>query len=90
MQWTKMHIVSVIVDEKIRCTGKLTVAGVTKQIELDASYKMLPNGSLLVSGKKKLLMSDYNIEAPTFMFGTVTTGDEITVSFNVDLIPVKK
>jgi hypothetical protein len=81
---------STLVDDKLRCTGNLTVGAVTKQIELEALFKILPGGSLLVSGKKKLLMSDYNIEAPTFMFGTVTTANEITVSFNVNLVPVKK
>lgn len=79
-----------IVNTKIQCEGDLTVSGVTKRITLEANCKVLSNQSMLCSGTKKIRMSDYAIEAPTFMFGTVTTGDEITVSFNVNLAPVKK
>jgi len=39
---------------------------------------------------KKIKMSDYGIDPPSFMFGTVKTGDEMTVSFNVNLAPVQK
>jgi hypothetical protein len=34
-------------------------------------------------------MSDFQVEAPSFMFGSVKTGDEITISFNIDLTAVK-
>lgn len=79
-----------IVNTKINCSGNLTVAGITKQIALEATCKVLPNNSLLYSGSEKIKMSDFQIEAPTFMFGTVTTGDELTVSFNINLAPLKK
>lgn len=78
-----------IAGAKIQCTGNLSVAGVTKPIAVEASYKVMPNHSLLCSGAKKLKMSDFEIDPPSFMFGTVTTGDEITISFNVNLAPVK-
>jgi polyisoprenoid-binding protein YceI len=81
---------STILDKKIHCTGNLTVAGVTKQIEIESTYRVMVDRSLLFSGSEKLKMSDFNVEAPTFMFGTVTTGDEITVSFNIELIPSRK
>jgi polyisoprenoid-binding protein YceI len=79
-----------VTGTKVHCTGNLTVAGVTKSITLEAVCTVMPNRSLLCSGTKKLKMSDHEIEAPTFMFGTVTTGDEITISFNVNLAPQKK
>lgn len=78
-----------IVNTKIQCEGDLTVSGVTKRITFEATYKVLANQSILCSGTEKIKMRDYEIEAPTFMFGTVTTGDEITLSFNVNLAPVK-
>lgn len=79
-----------VLDKTIQCSGNLTVAGITKSINLEATYRLMPDQSLLITGAKQLKMSDFNVEPPTFMFGTVTTGDEITVSFNVDLVPVKK
>lgn len=85
------EMMSATVDgQKINCLGKLTVAGTTREIAVESTYRVLPNGSLLFAGSKTLKMSEYAIEAPTFMFGTVTTGDEITVSFNIELVPAKK
>lgn len=77
------------VNKKILCEGDLTVAGVTKRITVDAAYKIV-NQSIVCSGTKKIKMSDYEIDPPSFMFGTVKTGDEMTVSFNVNLVPVQK
>jgi polyisoprenoid-binding protein YceI len=69
----------------IRCLGSLTIAGTTKQIEVDATYTILPDGSIQCKGSKKLAMRDYNVEPPSFMFGSVTTGNDITISFDVIL-----
>jgi polyisoprenoid-binding protein YceI len=69
----------------IKCVGNLTIAGTTKQIEVDATYTILSDGSIQCKGSKKLAMKDFNVEPPSFMFGTVTTGNEITVSFDVVL-----
>ena len=74
-----------IEGKTIRCVGSLTIAGTTKQIDVDATYTILSDGSIQCKGSKKLAMRDYNVEPPSFMFGTVTTGNEITVSFDVVL-----
>ena len=71
------------------CVGNLSIAGATKAITLDATCEVKPNKTLNCTGKKAIKMSDYQVEAPSFMFGTVKTGDEITVSFNVELAPIK-
>ncbi|GAB1446146.1 hypothetical protein MASR2M41_18980 [Flammeovirgaceae bacterium] len=81
---------SKISSGKIECTGNLTVAGSTKSISVETEYQPLENQALLFTGKKKLKMSDFGIEPPSFMFGTVSTGDEITVSFNIKLIPTRR
>lgn len=81
---------SKISSGKIECTGNLTVAGSTKSISIETTYRPLESQALLFTGKKKLKMSDFGIEPPSFMFGTVSTGDEITVSFNVKLIPARR
>lgn len=75
---------------KIECTGNLTISGKTKSISIETEYEPLENQALLFTGKKKLKMSDFGIEPPSFMFGKVSTGDEITVSFNVILIPARR
>lgn len=78
-----------VAGDKIVCEGNLTVAGVTKKIDVTGEVRVLPDKTLLLSGSKKLKMTDFNVEPPTFMFGTVTTGDEITVTINANLVAKK-
>jgi hypothetical protein len=79
-----------IVQKNIQCIGNLTIAGITKEITVDAVYKVMPNYSLLCTGSKKINMSDFEVDAPSFMFGTVKTGDEITVKFSISFTAVRK
>jgi polyisoprenoid-binding protein YceI len=88
-QITFQLVSSKVEGKKIQCTGKLRIAGTTKQIEVDVEYNVLPGGSLQCKGSKKILMTDYKVEPPSFMFGSVTTGDEITIAFDVTLAPSK-
>lgn len=75
---------------KILCTGTLSISGVSKSITLETTYKKIDSQNLLCTGKKEIRMSDYGVEPPSFMFGTVKTGDEIVVSFNIQLSSERK
>ena len=79
---------SKITGNKITCGGNLTIAGTSKPVDIDVTYEV-KNGTLVCKGSKKIKMTDYKVEPPSFMFGSVTTGDEITVSFEVTLTPAK-
>jgi polyisoprenoid-binding protein YceI len=61
--------------------GKLIIAGVTREIKFEVKGEMLNNGDLKFTGNKSLAMSDYNVEPPTLMFGSITTGNKINISF---------
>jgi hypothetical protein len=74
---------------QVKCTGNLTITGVTKLINLDATCQVKPDMSMRCTGSKSFKMSDFQVEPPTFMFGTVKTGDDITISFNAELTQVK-
>lgn len=65
--------------------GNLTIAGVTKPAELVLHFKSTPAGDLQVTGSKKLLLSDHDIKAPSFMLGAMKVGNEITITFDVVL-----
>lgn len=79
---------ALIGPQKIHCTGNLTIAGTTNSIDLEVTYQLTNSRLIICSGVKKLKMSDYQVDPPVFMFGTVRTNDEIDVSFNVRLVPI--
>lgn len=81
-------LVSATVNTKtIVCKGNLSIAGVTKLITVEASFKESSGKNILCVGTKEIKMSDYGVEPPVFMFGTVKTGDEINIDFNIRLTP---
>lgn len=65
--------------------GNLSVAGVIKAVPIESMCKSTGQNKFSCTGSQKIKMSDFGIEPPSFMFGTVRTGDEITVSYKVDL-----
>ena len=70
----------------ISAKGKLTISGVSKEVWLAAVSTVNPTDMTVQTvGSVKLKMTEYNVEPPSFMFGAMKTGDEITVKFNVTL-----
>jgi len=65
----------------ISSLGDLTVAGVKKRIPLEFSVSIVGN-KVALTGEKKIKMTDVNVDPPTAMFGTITTGDEVTIKFS--------
>jgi hypothetical protein len=69
---------------KLNCQGKMSIAGKTNQTELVAAGIYNPaDKSFTVTGVKKMKMTDYNVKPPTALFGTITTGDAISISYNL-------
>jgi len=66
---------------KVVTTGNLTIAGKTNEVDLD--FNLTVNGDKVVLvGKKPLKMTDFGIEPPKALLGTIKTGDAIEVQFN--------
>jgi|AntRauTorcE11898_2_1112593.scaffolds.fasta_scaffold00799_6 polyisoprenoid-binding protein YceI len=63
-------------------SGDLTIAGETRQVQLEMTGT-LRDGNLRLEGQKSFKMSEFNIEPPSAMFGTIKSGDKITVHFSV-------
>ena len=64
-------------------TGKLTISGTTRTIEMKLAGQVDSDGILRFQGKKDLKMTDFNIKPPTALFGTIKSDNEISVSFNI-------
>lgn len=69
----------------LTCKGQLTIAGASRSEDVVATCKPGPDNTILVTGTKKISMKDYQIEPPTFAFGTVKTGNDIVLTFHLTL-----
>jgi len=63
--------------------GNLTISGNTKSIEMTVTGYKTENGSLRFKGKKDMKMTDFGVNPPSALFGTIKSDDDISVSFNV-------
>lgn len=70
---------------KVRGLGTLKVAGISKSIPFEFTAKQ-SGINLKIEGEKTLNMTDYNVDPPTAMFGTIITGEEVTVKFKSTFI----
>lgn len=72
---------------EVKCEGKLTIAGTTNDTEITGTGKYnAADKSFTVKGSKKMKMTDYKVKPPTVMFGTIKTGDDITISYTIKFV----
>ena len=71
-------------DHTATFSGTMNIAGtkreLTTKVKIDCS-----NGKISLSGKKDFKLTDFNVEPPTAMFGTIKTGDEVAIHYNLQL-----
>lgn len=67
---------------KITTTGALTIAGTKKNVEIVFDAKV-SGDKVVLSGNKKIKMTEFKVDPPTAMFGTITTGDDLDIKFQV-------
>jgi polyisoprenoid-binding protein YceI len=60
--------------------GALTIGGVTKIVNMNV--KANTSTGIAFSGDITFKMSVFEIDPPTAVFGTIKTGDEVTINFN--------
>lgn len=64
-------------------SGTLTIAGTSKRVTLQTKGELLSDGTVKVLGSLDDKMSLYGVVPPKAMMGTIKSGDEIKISFNV-------
>jgi polyisoprenoid-binding protein YceI len=72
-------------DSVLPLQGNLTIGGKQKLIDLPVVAAKTGKGVIHVYGTKKLLMTDFGIDPPSFMFGALKTGNEVTIEFSLEL-----
>ena len=68
---------------QVQAQGKLTIAGVTKDVNINATYQMVGEDKINFTGTVPIDMTDYNIDPPTAVFGTIKTGKDVTLQYNI-------
>ena len=61
--------------------GKLTIAGVTRDVEMKVTGTRDSAGTYFLTGQVPIRMTDYGIKPPTAMMGTIKTGNDVKVTF---------
>jgi len=74
-----------LASKTLVASGTLAMAGATKPIDVTLTYKLLSGGELQLTGSKKLLMTDFKMEPPTAMMGTIKVRNEVVVTFEMVL-----
>lgn len=64
--------------------GELYMAGFRKIIDLKISGS-IENGLLSLNGEKSLLMTDFKMDPPTALMGTIKTGNEVVIHYAIKL-----
>ena len=70
---------------QIKATGVLTISGQSREVTMLVNSSILADRTVLVTGSKKIKMSEFGIKPPSFMLGALRTGDEVTIDFTLKL-----
>lgn len=65
-------------------SGTMSIAGTAKNFKAKAKFKY-SNGEVSLIGSKVFKLKDFNIEPPSAVFGTIKTGDEVEIHYNLKL-----
>ena len=69
---------------KVQVEGNLTINGVSKVITL--SFDLKEQGSAYtLTGNYKVNMPTYKVDPPTALMGTIKTGADVVIKYNVNL-----
>lgn len=68
----------------VTAKGDLTISGVTKRITLEFKVNIVSN-LVSITGEKNIKMTDYKIDPPKALLGTIKTGDDVLIKFNTIL-----
>lgn len=72
---------------KGKLSGSLTIAGVEKDVTIDFESQYSDNEILIIKGNTSVLMTDFGIDPPRALAGTLKTGDRVELIFNTKWIP---
>jgi len=69
----------------LKTTGTLTIAGKANPLTMDVEATRLADGRIRATGMVPVKMTDFGIQPPTAIFGRLKCGDEVKVSFELNV-----
>jgi len=70
-----------------KVSGRLQIAGETQKVSF--LLQIVPEGeSISLSGSAEVKLTDFKVDPPTAVFGTIKTGDQMTINIKMKLNPV--
>ncbi|MGB5930760.1 MAG: YceI family protein [Cyclobacteriaceae bacterium] len=69
-----------ITAQIIKAKGKITIAGTTREVLIDVTYKVSEN-TIVFTGEFPITFKQFDVDPPKAVFGTITTGNELKISF---------
>lgn len=78
----KLHDIESAENGKIKASGELTIAGVTKPVTISGDYELRGN-QIVISGTQNLDMKTFDIKPPTAMFGAIKAGAGISIDYTL-------
>lgn len=82
----KLNEIAEINADSLIANGSLTISGKTNEIQMTVGYELLEDGTITFKGSKALKMTDYNVDPPTAMLGTIKAGNEVEVHFDAKFV----
>jgi hypothetical protein len=80
--------VNQITPKLIKATGNLIIAGTSRPVNLDVNYTV-SGSEVTFEGSSNITFTDFKVDPPTAVFGTIKTGNDLILSFNTTFAPVK-
>lgn len=63
--------------------GTYTIAGVSKDFKTQVKVSII-NELVTLQGSNKITFEEFSMTAPTALFGTIKTGKDLTIKFNIN------
>ncbi len=83
IKFTIVEPIALEQNGSVLVVGDLTIAGVNRRISFETTVFQQINGAAIFKGSKKIRMTDFNVIPPEALLGSIKTGNQIIVEFQV-------
>lgn len=86
----KLERLEKVNESGFTAVGSLTAAGVSREISFDISYTVSEANRIELTGSSSFKLTDFDVEPPVALAGTLHTGDAVSVEFVLTFIKSEK